>query len=198
MGRFKFECASLNCDGRRGIGLLAVCALLLALAAWGHTAVIALRYERDAIAAGEWWRLLTAHLVHLGFGHALLNVGGLALVWALFAREYSLRRWWVIVLVAMAAIDAGLWLFDPEVSWYVGASGVLHGALAAGVIGKLRRREREGWVLAAFLVGKLCYEQTAGVMPLSAGIGPVIVSAHLYGTVGGLVAALLPARRGWL
>ena len=190
MGRFKFGLASLNCDGWRGIALLAICALFEALAIQGFPVVAALQYDRTAIVGGEWWRLLTAHIVHLGTLHATLNIAGLALIWALFAREYSLRRWVVIALASVAAIDAGLWLREPEIEWYVGASGALHGAVAAGAVARIRRRDRDGWLLAAFLAAKLTYEQFAGAMPFSAGIGPVLVNAHLYGAIGALAAAL--------
>ena len=195
MGRFKFDASSLNCDGWRGVALPGLCALLLLLAVAGHTAVTMLQYERAAIAKGEAWRLLTSHLVHLGFVHAALNAAGLALLWALFFRQYSVRQWLMVGLASVIAIDAGLWLFDSDVEWYVGLSGVLHGVMAAGTAGRLRNGERDGWPFAAVLLAKLAYEQLAGAMPLSAGVGTVIVNAHLYGAIGGLVAALLQPRR---
>ena len=147
-----------------------------------------LRYDRGPLAAGQWWRLLTAHVVHLDIRHALLNSLGLALVWALFAREYSPRQWVPIVLGAMVAIDAGLWLCDSTVLWYVGSSGALHGVMAAGALAQVRHGERTGWVLAGLLAVKLAYEHWLGALPLS-GSDPVVVSAHLYGVVGGAAVA---------
>jgi rhomboid family GlyGly-CTERM serine protease len=191
VGRFKVGLASLNADGWRAWALLALCLMLVIPATLGPATVDALRYERTAIAAGEWWRLLTAHWVHLSLEHALLNAAGLALLWVLVAREYTGLRWLLIVLASMVAIDAGLWFRDADVAWYVGASGVLHGVMAAGALGRVRRGERDGWILGAFLVLKLCYEQLAGPMPMSAGLGRVIVNAHLYGAAGGLAAGLL-------
>jgi membrane associated rhomboid family serine protease len=76
------------------------------------------------------------------------------------------------------------------VEWYVGASGALHGVMAAGTLAHLKRRDLDGWILAAFIVGKLTYEQIAGSMPF-AGASNTIVDAHLYGAVGGLAAALV-------
>ena len=180
--------ASLNCDGRRGLALLATCLLLLLVTLTGDGGRLALRYERAGLAAGQYWRLVTAHLVHLDVRHALLNSLGLALMWALFARDYSPRQWLVVVLLSMAAIDAGLWLADSTVVWYVGSSGVLHGVMAAGTVAHLRAGEREGWILAAVLVTKLAYEQWFGALPLS-GRDPVVVDAHLYGVLGGAAAA---------
>ena len=186
---------SVNCDGHRGLALLAACALLLLSTLAGEGGQALLRYERGALAHGEWWRLLSAHLVHLDLRHAVLNAAGLALVWALFARDYSPKAWLGIVLGGMAAIDAGLWLGDSTVQWYVGSSGVLHAAMAAGAVAHIRTGERDGWVLAALLAAKLLYEQSLGPLPFS-GNDPVVVDAHLYGVLGGAsVAAFLTPRR---
>src|ERR1700751_5599577 len=185
---------SLNCDGRRGVALLLISGLLLLLTLTGEPGRALLRYDRSALAAGQWWRLLSAHLVHLDIRHALLNLAGLALMGARFARDYSPKAWLAIVLGAIAAIDAGLWLGDSTVQWYVGSSGVLHGAMAAGALAPIRRGERDGWVLAALLAVKLLYEQTLGALPFS-GNDPVVVDAHLYGVLGGAaVAAFLKPR----
>jgi rhomboid family GlyGly-CTERM serine protease len=163
---------------------------VLGLQLFGTAAIHLLQYDRWAIAAGEWWRLLTAHLVHLDSRHAALDLGGLALLWALFARDLSPSAWVVVLLITAAAIDCGLWFRDPGVVWYLGISGVLHGVLAAAAFVYLRRRDLEGWLLLGLLLAKLAYEQTHGAMPF-AGDMPVIVDAHLYGALGGLAAAIL-------
>ena len=53
------------------VALLAVCALL---AAGGDEIRELARYERNAIEGGEYWRLLSGHLVHLGLGHLWPNL----------------------------------------------------------------------------------------------------------------------------
>jgi rhomboid family GlyGly-CTERM serine protease len=184
---------SLNGDGRFGRALLAVAVLLVLPTLSGDSGRRLLRYDRVALTSGEFWRLLTAHLVHLDVRHALLNTLGLALMWALFARDYTARQWLAIVLGAMAAIDAGLWLCDSTVAWYVGSSGVLHGVLAAGALAHLRRGERDRWVLAGLVGVKLAYEHWVGALPLS-GSDPVVVSAHLYGVIGGAAVATFLKR----
>ena len=83
---------SLNCDGRLGLALLAACALLLLPALAAEPGRVLLRYDRVALAAGQWWRLLSAHVVHLSVRHALVNCLGLVLLWALFLRDYAPRR----------------------------------------------------------------------------------------------------------
>jgi len=188
---FRRTLSSLNGDGAYGLTLAALCALLLLPEIGGDAARLHLRYERAALLAGEWWRLLTAHVIHLNLQHAALNTLGLILMWALFARDYAARQWPVIVLAAVAAIDVGLWLGDSTVEWYVGSSGVLHGVMAAGAFAHFRRREVDGWVLSAFLIGKLIYEQSTGALPFAGKEVAVVVDAHLYGAIGGLVAAII-------
>ena len=184
---------SANCDARYGAALLACVALILALNGLGEWGRNTLPYERVALADGQWWRLLSGHLVHLGWRHALLNCAGLALLWMLFAREFPPRRWLWIGLLAAASIDAGLWFLQPTVDWYLGASGVLHGAWAAGACAMYRRGDGSGAALLLLLIVKLIYEQQSGAS-LFDGELPLVSAAHLYGTLGGLIGALLPRR----
>jgi rhomboid family GlyGly-CTERM serine protease len=189
VNRVRAALESLNCDGRLGATLILACLVLFLPALGGEAARLGLRYERAALSHGELWRLLSAHWVHLNLRHTLVNIAGFVLLWALFARDFSPRQWLVILAAAVIAIDAGLWLLDSTVQWYVGSSGVLHGILAAGTLAHLKRREPDGWLLAAILVVKLLYEQRVGPLPFS-GSRAVVVDAHLYGVIGGLAAAL--------
>lgn len=181
--------AALNCDGRHGRLLAACLALLLLPLAGGAWLAGHLRYERAAIAAGQWWRLLTAHLVHLDARHALLNAAGLALLWALFARVYSGWRWLFAVLLIIAAVDAGLWFLSGSLRWYVGASALLHGVFACGAIAMVRTGDRVGWIALVVFAAKLAWEQWQGALPLTP--GPVVTASHLYGAAGGALAGLL-------
>ena len=181
---------SLNCDRGYGLALLCVCALLAVPELIGEPARRVLSFDRGAIGAGQWWRLLSAHFVHVDLEHAVLNSLGLVLMWALFARDYSPWRWAAIYCGSAIAVSLGLWFANPELRWYVGASGALHGVMAAGTIAHMRRRDLDAWILATFIVCKLAYEQSAGALPF-AGTANTIVDAHLYGAIGGVVLALL-------
>ena len=192
---FRRVLKSLNCDGRYRIGLLIACAVLLLPEIGGDAGRGLLRYDRAGLAAGQWWRLLTAHIVHLDLEHATLNTLGLVLMWALFARDYKPAQWMLITLTAIGAIDAGLWLRDSTVAWYVGSSGALHGVMAAGTLAHLRRGDLDGWILAAFIILKIGFEQYTGALPFADSGAGVIVDAHLYGSLGGLaIAAALKPR----
>jgi rhomboid family GlyGly-CTERM serine protease len=173
-----------------GIGLI-VCAIVL-LALGGEVVRSALQYERSTVLdAGEYWRLATAHFVHGSLLHAMLNSAGLLLMAALFPRHYSPGAWIIVGISSVVAIDAGFVWNEPQLEWYVGLSGVLHGVLAAGAIAWWRNESKVlALALSLVVIGKLAWEQLAGALPLS-GDMPVIVDAHLYGAVGGAVAALI-------
>ena len=152
-----------------------------------------LQFDRLAIGDGQWWRFLTGHFVHLGTPHLLLNAAGLLLVWYLVGATFTLNQWLLIGAGSIFVIGLGFWFLQPQLNWYVGLSGLLHGLLAAGIVTGLRKAERESIVLAVLLFGKLAYEQAAGPLPgseASSG-GAVIVAAHLYGALGGVMIAIL-------
>ena len=187
--RFKSTLTSLNGDGGYGLALIGVAILLLLPELAGDVARSALRYERNAIAAGEWWRLITAHVVHIDMEHTLLNLMGVVLMWAIFARDLRPQQWLVVTGVVLLTIDAGLWFWDRQVNWYVGASGALHGFMAAGTYVHVRRGDLDGWILVVFIVLKLGYEQWSGALPFVESGMPVVLNAHLYGALGGFIAA---------
>ena len=193
--------ATRNAASLLGWTLPAAIALVsLACLAGGDDARMALRFDRSGILDGDAWRLLSGHVVHLGASHWALNVVGLGLVWYLVGEAFDVRRWLIICLLAITAIDAGLWWLNPGLQWYVGLSGLLHGMLAAGIAGVWGRRRSEAILLAAVVAVKLGYEQIAGPLPGSelASGAAVVVDAHLYGATGGVAAALglISLRRG--
>lgn len=170
-----------------------VAALLIALWLAGPQINASLRYERAAVLSGEAWRLVTGHLVHVDAAHLAWNLVGTALVWWLFGAEYTRRGWCLILIASTATIDAGFLLFEPQLAWYAGLSGVLHGCMAAGLVAWLsRRRDPPTVVLAILFAAKLAWEHFAGALPFTAATlsVPVVHAAHTYGAIGGVLAAL--------
>lgn len=188
--------AALQWDHGRWFWLLLILLVLGLLLGLGDNVSELLRYDRGAIAAGGWWRLLTAHIVHLDAHHLILNELGLVLVWALFAADYDAVEWCAIVLAGALAISSGLWWLSPRVAWYVGASGVLHTMMAAGAAKHLVDRIWDRWILLALLCAKLIYEQLGVHQQFGLHEQPlVVVDAHLYGALCGFaVGAALSGR----
>jgi rhomboid family GlyGly-CTERM serine protease len=156
-----------------------------------------LQYHRVFIAEGELWRLISAHLTHLGWGHLIMNLVGFWLILALFPTTRPPLRCLTLLLLMMLGTSLGLWLFSPEVTWYRGLSGILHGLLCWGALNQLRQQPTVSLFVIAFLVFKLIWEQWQGPLPGSESLaaGSVIVEAHLYGTVSGVILWTLELLR---
>lgn len=168
-----------------------VAAICLAMGLFGEAGRETFMYNRMSVGNGEYWRLLSAHFVHLGPTHLVLNLAGLLLVWLLVGRYYSTGRWLFVLVVSVAVTSAAFWFIDRNLLWYVGLSGVLHGLLLAGAIQGLRTLPSESAIIIAIVVAKLAWEQLAGPMPGSEAVsgGDVVVNAHLFGAIGGAIAA---------
>ena len=155
----------------------------------------ALWYDRQAIAAGEYWRLLTGNLVHLGWTHLALNISALLIgIWVFYPARNPIA--WAIAQVVCSLVSSlGLYFFSPQIPWCVGMSGALHGLLMIGAIDWIRQGDRVGWVLLAIWTAKLAWEQFEGPMPFStATVGSAIVTdVHLWGAIGGLLYVAVEA-----
>lgn len=152
-----------------------------------------LRYDREAIARGEYWRLLTGNWVHLSWGHALMNIGALLLVPGLFGRFLTTRVWLFLVVVISLWVSGSLYAWNPDLQWYVGFSGTLHGLFVAGIFASVVAGNRAELLLLFFLIVKLGYEQGYGALPGSEATagGRVLVDAHLYGALAGLIYGMV-------
>lgn len=173
---------------------------LLTLLATGWTEGLAhLRYDRSALMDGEIWRIATAHLVHMNAAHLLLNLLGLILICELQWGELPLRHGYGLLGFSGVAISAALWWLHPELSWYAGLSGVLHGLWAGCALYGLYfapaapARSRLLYLGGALLLAlKLLVEFHYGASENTAQLigGSVVTSAHLYGAIAGAVYVL--------
>jgi len=167
---------------------IALVAAALQAAGWNE----ALRYESAALAHGQWWRLLSANFVHLGWVHLVRDLAALFIIWLGFSDCLGERAWAGLFLCTALAVTVGLYLFVPHVHWYVGLSGILYGCVVC--VGLLLWSSRP-WLGTAMAVGATAlalYGVLAGPLPGQAlGLGArVIPQAHLLGAIGGLGFAL--------
>ena len=82
---------SLYIDGKRGLCLGAVLLALVLPALVQPELQALLRYDRNALAGGQWWRWVTCHLVHLDFVQEFVDRSGRCLIrW--HARQDRLGR----------------------------------------------------------------------------------------------------------
>ncbi|MBW9261635.1 MAG: rhombosortase [Candidatus Thiodiazotropha sp. (ex. Lucinisca nassula)] len=152
-----------------------------------------LEYHRGHIVNGELWRLITAHLVHLGWGHLTMNLLGLWMIWALLLNNLPSQRCSLILLLLTIITSTALWFFSPQLVWYRGLSGVLHGLLIWGLLKQMKQEPLLSVSLLIAVLGKIAWEQWQGPLPGSESManGPVVVASHLYGALSGMLVWLI-------
>ena len=155
--------------------------------------------DRDAVAAGELWRIATGSLVHFSTPHLLYDLAVVVLASGLLER----RRWPVapIVLAAATAIGAAVLLFTPEITRYGGLSGVACTLVALYALDCLtiRGAARAAGVLVLVLaVIKLGWEMGSGTFVFVGDAGVAfrpVPLAHLVGAGVGIAAFFLSRAR---
>lgn len=134
--------------------------------------------------------ILFAPFLHGGLAHLTANtIPFLTFGWLIMLRETS--DFFVVTAVTMITSGLGVWLFGSPYTIHIGASGLIFGYF--GFL--LLRGYFERSVPAIFLslvVGLLYGGMIWGVLPLQFGIS---WQGHLFGFIGGGIAARLLARR---
>lgn len=160
----------------------AVIVLSLVLLQTGYDSLV---WDRIAIEQGEWWRVVSGHFVHLGWGHLAQNAVALIAMTAVFGGIIRFDAW--LLLFAMLSLGLGLAFYIglPRLYWYCGLSGVLHGVwMYASVVAIFKGSRAFGYTASFLLMAKLIVEtEWPGVLLFT--MVPVVTEAHILGTFGG-------------
>lgn len=171
--------------------------LILALALLAQLSLISgsdwLQYAKPEVDGGQWWRFITGNFIHLNWKHFALNAFALIAIIYVFPKILSFRELLLVLVLCSLSVTIGLWAFKPSIYWYVGLSGALHGLLATLLLLDIAtgKSALNIGLLVALLV-KLFWEFRMGPLPgseLTVG-GSVVVEAHLFGSLGGLVLGI--------
>jgi rhomboid protease GluP len=140
---------------------------------------------RERVAAGEYWRLLTAPWLHGGVDHLIGN--GIALFILGMVSEAAFGRAQFVVLYVLSGLAGSVVSLAMSVGPSVGASGAIFGLQAAAIVlfrvhrdRLLVRDRRVGFVLVVWAI----YSIAGGLMD------PFIDNgAHIGGALGGALIA---------
>jgi rhomboid family GlyGly-CTERM serine protease len=182
--------------------------LTLLLAAW--TAVVqlspaftdALQFQRDALAQGQLWRVVTGHFTHFSADHLKWDL----LAFLLFGSLVEMRSraaWGVCLVGGSLVISLGVVLLQPQFTHYRGLSGLDSALFASIALERMRTAWRAAdWTLVGVasvaclgLLAKTLFEITAGqtlFVDPDTSFEPVPL-AHLLGAmVGALTVWAMP------
>ena len=157
-----------------------------------HTDV-ALEFDRFAILShAEYYRLFSAHFVHLNWNHTLLNVSGILVGWWAFGHELSVSQWTSAIFISAFVVSSGL-LLATDVEWYYGFSGLLHGLLVLALISTKRLSFQAKILCLSALTAKLILEAATDSTSMTETLieNKVVVEAHLFGVAAGVVIWLI-------
>jgi rhomboid protease GluP len=151
---------------------------------------------KQAVRAGEWWRLHASTFLHVGFLHLAVNMLGLWSLGKLVEQIFGSLRFFVLyALTGLAGAVASLIFGGDGIS--AGASGAVFGVLGAAILELARAGKGSGqsdrWRRA--LLGNLMF---IAIAQLAIGaLYPMIdQAAHVGGLVaGGVLAFFLSPRR---
>lgn len=152
-----------------------------------------LAFERSAVEAGQYWRLLTAMLIHTNAFHLMLN---LVAWWVIgYFSVTALRRWRLVVVTLLCGLGSnlGVFLVYPNITRFVGLSGALHGVLIYALLREWQQNRGLMTLILAGTIAKIVSEQITGGNPYVAKeIGArILIEGHLTGAISGLVLALI-------
>ncbi|MCL1073174.1 rhombosortase [Shewanella dokdonensis] len=171
---------------------VATVSVLCIVLQWADT-IDLMEYQRQFIADGQWWRLLTGNLIHTNLWHLLMNLAGFWVVVFIHRVHYGNRHLAWLLLALCLTEGLGLWFAFPALSAYVGLSGVLHGLFAYGALNDIKIGWRSGYLLLVGVIAKVVWEQVmGGNAEVTQLIGArVATEAHLVGLLSGIGIFLL-------
>ena len=171
---------------------LVTLAILLCLQFWGDREWLTL--TRAGVLEGEFWRVLSGHLIHLNWQHLGLNIVGLVLCQFLFRLPW--QHLLGAAIVTAVVISCGLYFFT-NYGYYLGLSGVLHTWLMVGALITLTStQEKNLQILAGAVIvlvtGKVVFEQLMSPDVASRAFleqfinSHIVTEAHFLGLVAGI------------
>jgi rhomboid family GlyGly-CTERM serine protease len=163
-----------------------------------------LAFRADAVAEGEWWRIITHPFTHVSGYHFLLDGVAFLTLWTA-VRGSVLRR---IALTAASAVGAlGLSLVISAAIWQVGLcglSGVAHGFMIVVALDGMRQSSDRGLraVSVVTLLGvlaKIAFELGTGTLAMGfmhqGQLGVPIVECHAGGVLGAVMFVGMSMRQ---
>ncbi|HKI62511.1 MAG TPA: rhombosortase [Mariprofundaceae bacterium] len=175
--------------------MLGVCFALICWIVWflPDTTSSTLAFDRQAIVAGQLWRLWTCHVTHFSWQQLSIDSSVVAILGYTVQRHMKAMHLMALFTLALPLVSLAIFWLVPDMLHYRGASGI--GAMlwmmaACQMLLQSRRYSAYFWLGIIFLTllfAKLIGEAFLGMQAVSALPGNVQVAwqAHLFGAIIG-------------
>lgn len=145
------DAAARLTPARLPVWTLAICTGVVLV--FGSAAIQAfLIYDRNAIAHGELWRLVTGNFVHFSATHLGYDLAAF-LVAGTIIEVRGCRHFLTLCFSSATFIGVVLYLAEPAMRYYAGLSGVATAAVAYLCLHGLTEKGTWRWLCIAVLVG---------------------------------------------
>lgn len=170
--------------------LLSACTIILFLVF--DAAPEALVYDRQLIATGEVWRLITAHWVHSDAEHLMWNVAALLMLASFIEILFGYKYLYVGLVAGILGVGAWMWIGMPMLVLYCGLSGILNTLLFIIIIEGWRKTRAPVFVLILLAAaGKIIYEILGSEALFTHTAWPSVPEVHLAGAVAAVLLLML-------
>ena len=151
-----------------------------------------LQYDRTAILAGEWWRVVTGNWVHFSASHLAYNLVALGLVGWMTERS-GYPHFGLLMMLSALGIGLALLAAQPDMHFYGGLSGIATAVVVYYALWGLLEGGLWRWICGTVLLvsaGKIILETVSGKTLLAAAGSVPFVPVPLSHLTGGLVACV--------
>lgn len=178
------------------IGILAAVMIIIQTINWAMD----YRLDQFGIDPRSWDGLLgvlVAPLLHGSWGHLWSNLVPLVIMGVLIMLS-GVRQFVAVTVLVWLVSGLGVWLISPANTITVGASGIVFGWLAFLIVRGIWTRTWQHIVLGIVLLAIYGSLFWTGIVQVAAaditGVVTVSWQAHLFGAIGGVLAAFLVAK----
>ncbi len=134
--------------------------------------------------------IVFAPFLHTGWGHLIGNTLPLAVLGLIIAVK-SVQRFVSVAVIVAVSSGLGAWLVGSSNSLHLGASGLIFGLLTYLLV-RGWFAQKLGQILIGVVVALFYGTMLFGVLPVTTAVS---WEAHLFGAIGGVVAAYLLDRK---
>lgn len=149
---------------------------------------IDLAFRRSLILDGEYWRLITAGIVHTNYTHLMMNLSGLLLFVFSFPKRLAWHTLTLLSLLLASCINLAILLFIQQAKYYYGFSGALYGLFWwFSLVMCFHVRQKLYLLYCLFLITKVIHDIWLPADSLSSQLiqAPVFWPAHIIGMLLG-------------